>query len=87
MKTETLMRKIQEADIVIAGITVEDSYDFAVDLNNAITKLGKYSVIFYERMESKGITYKAAQEKLGRYLRSNLTIIVEEEEQLESGVQ
>ena len=79
MKTETLMRKIQEADIVIAGIGVEDSYDFAVDLNNAIAKLGKYSVIFYERMENKGLTYKAAREKLGKYLRSNLTILVEEE--------
>lgn len=87
MKTETIMRKIQEADIVISGITPEESYDFAVDLNNAITKLGKYSVIFYERMENKGLTYKAAQEKLGKYLRSNLTIVVEEEIKAEGSVQ
>ena len=79
MKTDTLMRKIQEADIVIAGIGVEDSYDFAIDLNMAIEKLGNYSVKYYDRMENKGLTYKEAREKLGRYLRSNLTILVEEE--------
>jgi len=79
MRLDTIMRKIQEADVVIAGIVAEESYDFAIDLNNAITKLGKYSVMFYERMENKGITYKAAQDKLGRYLRNNLTIVVEED--------
>ena len=87
MRTDTIMRKIQEADIVIAGIIAEESYEFAIDLNNAITKLGKYSVMFYERMENKGLTYKAAQDKLGKYLRSNLTIIMEEEALDESGVQ
>ena len=75
MKTKTIMRKIQEADIVISEIIAEESYDFAIDLNVQIEKLGKYSVKYYERMEQQGYTYKEAQDKLGEYLRSNLTII------------
>jgi hypothetical protein len=75
MKTETLMRKIQEADIFISEIVPEETYDFAIDLNNAIEKIGKYSVKYYDRMEKDGYTYKEAQDELGKYLRSNLTII------------
>lgn len=78
MRLDTIMRKIQEADIVLSGIKAEETYEFAVDLNNAVEKMGKYSVMFYERMENKGVTYKAAQDKLGRYLRSNLTVLVDE---------
>jgi hypothetical protein len=40
-----------------------------------IEKLGKYSTKYYTRMEEQGYTYKEAQDKLGEYLRSNLTII------------
>jgi hypothetical protein len=79
MRTDTIMRKIQEADIVISGIQAEESYNFAIDLNIAVEKIGKYSVMYYNRMENKGITYKAAQDKLGKYLRNNLTILVEEQ--------
>ena len=75
MKTETLMRKIQEADIFISEVTPEETYDFAIDLNNALYKLSKYSVKYYERMEDDGYSYKEAQDELGKYLRSNLTII------------
>jgi hypothetical protein len=75
MKLETIMRKIQEADIVISEIVAEETYDFAIDLNVQIEKLGKYSVKYYDRMEQQGYTYKEAQDKLGEYLRSNLTII------------
>ena len=42
--------------------------------------------MYYERMEGKGLTYKAAQDKLGKFLRSNLTIIVDEETLNENGV-
>lgn len=75
MKLETMMRKIQEADIFISEIEPMESFDFAIDLNNALEKLGKYSVKFYEEMEKLGYNYKEAQDKLGEYLRSNLTIV------------
>ena len=75
MRTETIMRKIQEADITISEIVAEETYDFAIDLNVQIEKLGKYQIKYYTRMEEQGYTYKEAQEKLGEYLRSNLTII------------
>lgn len=81
MKLETVMRKIQEADFVLATITAEETYDFAVDLNNTLKKMGHYSVMYYERCEKNGITYKEATEKLGEYLRSNLEISVEKTEQ------
>ena len=80
MKLETLMRKIQEADVVLASVIAEETFEFAIDLNNAITKLGKYSVMFYDKMEELGYNYQEAQDKLGKYLRSNLTIVVEEDE-------
>jgi len=79
MKLETVMRKVQEADIVLTSIIPEETFNFAIDLNNAIEKLGKYSVRYYDRMEKDGYNYKEAQDKLGEYLRSNLTILVEEE--------
>jgi len=79
MKLETVMRKVQEADIVLTSIVPEETFNFAIDLNNAIEKLGKYSVRYYDRMEKDGYNYKEAQDKLGEYLRSNLTILVEEE--------
>ena len=78
MKIETVMRKIQEADMVMATIPPEETYDFAVDLSNALQKLGKYSVVYYERMEHDGYTYKQAQDELGEYLRSNLTVVRED---------
>ena len=78
MKLETVMRKVQEADIVLTSIIPEETFNFAIDLNNAIEKLGKYSVRYYDRMEKDGYNYKEAQDKLGEYLRSNLTILVEE---------
>ena len=79
MKLETIMRKVQEADIVLTSIIPEETFNFAIDLNYAIEKLGKYSVRYYDRMEKDGYNYKEAQDKLGEYLRSNLTILVEEE--------
>ena len=79
MKLETIMRKVQEADIVLTSIIPEETFNFAIDLNNAIEKLGKYSVRYYDRMEKDGYNYKEAQDKLGEYLRSNLTILVEED--------
>ena len=75
MKLETIMRKIQEADIFISEILPEETFDFAIDLNNALEKLGKYSVMYYDRMEQQGYNYKEVQDYLGEYLRSNLTII------------
>jgi len=78
MRTDTIMRKIQEADIVISEIVAEETYDFAIDLNVQIEKLGKYSIKYYNRMEQQGYSYKEAQEKLGEYLRSNLTIVRED---------
>ena len=68
MLLETMMRKIQEADIVLSTVTAEESYEFAIDLNNAITKLGKYSVMFYDKMEEQGYNYQEALEKLGNFL-------------------
>ena len=79
MKLETIMKHIQEADIVLTSIIPEETFNFAIDLNNAIEKLGKYSVRYYDRMEKDGYNYKEAQDKLGEYLRSNLTILVEED--------
>jgi len=78
MKLETVMRKIQEADVFLASMQYEPSYDFGVDMNNALKKIGHYSVIYYERCEKQGLTYEQATEKLGEYLRSNLTLVVEE---------
>ena len=78
MRTDTIMRKIQEADITISEIVAEETYDFAIDLNREIEKLGKYSVKYYDRMEQQGYSYKEAQDKLGEYLRSNLTIVRED---------
>jgi hypothetical protein len=76
MKLETIMRKIQEADIGLTLVVPEESYDFAVDINNALEKMGKYSVMYYERCEEQGLTYKEATNQLGEYLRSNLDITV-----------
>jgi hypothetical protein len=79
MKIKTIMRKIQEADVVLTGIAPEESFNFAIDLNTAIEILGKFSTRYYDRMEVMGYTYKEAQDQLGEFLRSNLTILVEEE--------
>ena len=77
MKLTTVMRKIQEADVFLAEMTPEESYDFAIDMNNAVTKIGKYQVKYYEMCEELGYTYEEAQEQLGEYLRKHLTVVVE----------
>ena len=68
MLLQTMMRKIQEADIVLSSVTAEESFEFAIDLNNAINKLGKYSVMYYDKMEELGYNYQEAIDKLGNFL-------------------
>jgi len=80
MKLETIMRKIQEADVSLAEMIPEESYDFAIDMNVNVTKIGKYQVMYYERCEEQGLSYKEATDQLGEYLRSNLTVIVEKQD-------
>ena len=68
MLLTTMMRKIQEADIVLSSVTAEETFEFAIDLNNAINKLGKYSVMYYDKMEELGYNYQEAIDKLGNFL-------------------
>lgn len=77
MKLETVMRKIQEADVALAEMTPEESYDFAIDMNNNVYKIAKYQLMYYTRCEEQGLTYKEAQDQLGEYLRSHLTVIID----------
>lgn len=81
MKLETIMHKIQENDLTLVDIIPEETYEFAVDLNNALKNVGHYSVKYYEKCEELGITYKEATEKLGEYLRGHLVKIEEEDTQ------
>jgi hypothetical protein len=83
MKLETVMRKIQEADVDLADIVPEESYNFAIDINTSLKKMGHYSIMYYERCEEAGLTYKEATDKLGEYLRSNLTYVVKKNDKNE----
>lgn len=80
MKIETIMNKIQEADFELAFIEPLEEYAFAIDLNNAVQRIGKYSIMYYTRCEEAGLTYKEAQEKLGEHLRRNLGYEPKEQE-------
>jgi len=77
MKLETIMRKIQEADITLAEVIVEETYDFAIDMATQLEKIGKHQRLYYNRCEEEGLTYKEATDKLGEYLRSNLQVNVQ----------
>lgn len=80
MKLETVMRKIQEADFELAYIEPLQEYGFAIDLNNALQRMGRYSVMYYERCENEGISYEEAQDRLGKFLQANLGYVKKEEE-------
>ena len=77
MKINKIMRYIQEADIQLAGMQVEESYDFAIDMANNLRKISWYQRKYYEASELEGLTYKEAQDRLGEYLRGNLQKNVE----------
>ena len=79
MKLTTIMKKIQEADIVLTGIVPEESFNFYIDLSQATEKHGKYAAKYYDRCEIEGYSIEEAHEQLGEYLRSNLTILVDEQ--------
>lgn len=79
MKLETVMRKLQEADLTLATIEVLEEYAFAIDLNDALKKIGHYSVMYYTRCEDAGLTYKEATDKLGAFLSKNLGYVKKEE--------
>lgn len=72
MDINKVMEEIQKADIQLAGMGVEESYDFAIDMNNNLVNIAKYQVIYYEQSEEEGLTYKEAIDRLGEYLRNNL---------------
>ncbi len=70
------MNKISEADITLTMLKPEESFDFAIDINNALKQLGYYSTIYYNRCEAQGLSYKQATDKLGEHLRAKLGLIL-----------
>jgi hypothetical protein len=77
-KTEYIMRQIQDADVTLAYIEVSEDYDFANDINLALEQMGKYSRMYYNRMERYGYTYEEAKEKLGAFMKKSLGIVKKE---------
>jgi len=76
------MDKIQEADWDLTQMKAEESYDFALDINNALRKMGHFSVLYYSKCELQGMTYKEATDSLGEHLRNGLGIkLVPKEEE------
>ena len=81
MKTETIMKKLQDADVALATIQYVEHYDFYIDISNHTKQVGHYSAMYYDRCEQEGLTIEEAKEKLGEYLRSNFTIVVPKEQE------
>lgn len=79
MKLETIMNKIQENDFILTQLQVEESYEFAHDINQALKNLAHYSIKYYDRCEEAGLTYKEATDKLGEHLRAHLVKIEDTE--------
>lgn len=73
-KTDYIMQQIQAADITLATIEVQDNYDFAHDINLALENMGRFSRMYYRRMESNGYTYEEAKDKLSKFMQKNLGI-------------
>lgn len=69
MKVETIMRKIQEADLELATLTPEENYDFYIDVGLYTEKIGHYSRMYYNRCEEDGLTIEEAKEQLNKHLR------------------
>lgn len=74
VKIETIMNKIQQADWNLTMLKPESSYNFAIDINAALKKLGHYSLMFYSRCENDGLSYEQATDMLGKHLRDGLGI-------------
>ena len=81
MKLSTIMDRIQQADWDLTMIVPTESYDFAIDINSALRKMGHYSCMYYDKCDAQGLTYKEATDKLGEHLRNNLGIIAIPKEQ------
>ena len=72
MSIDEIMEEVQKADIKLSGMSVEESYDFAIDMNNNLLDIAKYQLLYYEKSEKEGLTYQEATDRLGEYLRNNL---------------
>lgn len=72
-----IMENIQKYDILLAGIIVEETYDFAIDMNTYLNELSKYQLEYYKKCEDDGLTYEEALEQLGNYLSTHLQENVE----------
>ena len=78
MKLETVMRKIQEADVALAEMYPEETYEFYYDMGMYMERMGHYSKMYYDKCEKEGLTLEEAKEQLGEFLRGNLTVIRED---------
>ena len=79
MKLETIMKRIQENDLILTGIVPETTYEFAYDLNIALKNIAHYQIKYYTRCEDAGLTYEEATEKLGDFLKAGLGFVKNEE--------
>lgn len=79
MKIRTIMAKIQIADLTLATIEPLEEYAFAIDISDAMSNIGKYSKMYYERCEQDGMTYEESVEQLGDFLRTNLGYVKNED--------